>query len=78
MSKFAADPSQLDQLVSAKTVTIPRLLEIAPTGTLDPSPFIYNSTLYTMAGLVSVAALLHFMVKPVNSKYFEMSEKIKK
>ena len=77
-SKFAADPSQLDQLVSAKTVTIPRLLEIAPTGTLDPSPFIYNSTLYTMAGLVSVAAMLHFMVKPVNSKYFEMSEKIKK
>jgi hypothetical protein len=64
--------------VSAKTVTIPRLLEIAPTGTLDPSPFIYNSTLYTMAGLVSVAAMLHFMVKPVNSKYFEMSEKIKK
>ena len=53
-------------------------MEIAPTGTLDPSPFIYNSTLYTMAGLVSVAAMLHFMVKPVNSKYFEMSEKIKK
>merc|ERR1711892_41958 len=77
ISKFAADPSQLDQLVSAKTVTIPRLMEIAPTGTLDPSPFIYNSTLYTMAGLVSVAAMLHFMVKPVNSKYFEMSEKLK-
>lgn len=77
ISKFATDPSQLDQLVSAKTVTIPRLMEIAPTGTLDPSPFIYNSTLYTMAGLVSVAAMLHFMVKPVNSKYFEMSEKLK-
>ena len=51
-------------------------MEIAPTGTLDPSPFIYNSTLYTMAGLVSVAAMLHFMIKPVNSKYFDMSEKL--
>merc|ERR1712013_623700 len=78
LSKFAADPTQLDQLVAAKTVTIPRLLEIAPSGTIDPSPFIYNTTLYTMAGLVSLAAMLHFMVKPVNKKYFEMSDKIKK
>jgi len=75
-AKFAADPSQLEQLISAKTVTIPRLMELAPTGTLDPSPFIYNSTLYTMAGLVSVAAMLHFMVKPINTKYFDMSEKL--
>jgi len=76
LAKFGADPSQLETLVAAKTVTIPRLLEIAPQGTLDPSPFIYNSTLYTMAGLVSVGAGLHFMVRPVNSKYFDLSEEI--
>ena len=29
-----------------------------------------------MAGLVSVAAMLHFMVKPVNTKYFDLSEQI--
>ena len=52
LAKFGADPSQLESLVAAKTVTIPRLLEIAPQGTLDPSPFIYNSTLYTMVRLV--------------------------
>jgi len=52
-------------------------MEIAPPGMLDPSPFIYNTTLYTMAGLVSVAAMLHFMVKPVNKKYFEISDKVK-
>ena len=51
LAKFGADPSQLESLVSAKTVTIPRLLEISPHGTLDPSPFIYNSTLYTMVRL---------------------------
>jgi len=76
LAKFGADPSQLESLVSAKTVTIPRLLEISPHGTLDPSPFIYNSTLYTMAGLVSVGAVLHLMVRPVHSKYFDISDQI--
>ena len=28
------------------------------------------------AGLVSVGAGLHFMVRPVNSKYFDLSEEI--
>jgi hypothetical protein len=40
-------------------------------GTVDPSPFLYNNTMYTMAGLVSTAAVLHFLVRPVNQKYFE-------
>ena len=40
-------------------------------GTIDPSPFLYNNTMYTMAGLVSVGAALHFLVRPVNKKYFE-------
>ena len=40
-------------------------------GTIDPSPFLYNNTMYTMAGLVSTAAVLHFMVRPVHQKYFE-------
>jgi hypothetical protein len=30
------------------------------------------------AGLVSVGAVLHLMVRPVHSKYFELSEKIEK
>lgn len=62
------------------------MLELCPPGTLDPSPFLYNSTLYTMvpppsstpsqAGLVSCAALLHTLVTPVNTKYFDISDKI--
>ena len=46
------------------------------TGTLDPSPYIYNSTLYTMAGLVSAAAALHYMVKPVDQMYFNQTKLI--
>ena len=48
--------------------------QFVPQGTIDPSPFIYNNTMYTMAGLVGVASMLHFMVKPVDQKYFEKSD----
>merc|ERR1711928_34200 len=74
--KFHAPVEQLDQLIQVKTVTISRLMEIAPQGVIDPSPYIYNSTLYTMAGLVSAASILHFMVKPVDKKYFELTKEI--
>jgi len=72
--QFNAPVDQLQDLVQAKTVTMSRLMEITPTGTIDPSPYIYNTTLYTMAGLVSAAAALHYMVKPVNSKYFDQTK----
>ena len=40
-------------------------------GTVDPTPLLYHTTLYSLAGLVSVAAVLHLLVRPVDSKYFE-------
>ena len=49
-------------------------MTIMPSGTVDPSPFLYNNTMYTMSALVGVAAMLHFMVKPVDRKYFEKEE----
>merc|ERR1719427_981931 len=70
-SKFGADLSSAPTLIEAKTLTISKLMTIIPEGTVDPTPFLYNNTMYTMAGLVSVGAMLHFMVKPVNQKYFE-------
>jgi len=61
-------------LIDAKTVTIPKLMELCPPGTADPSPFIYNSTLYTMAGLATVASVVQLTMRPVNPKYFEKVE----
>ena len=52
-------------------------MTIMPTGTVDPSPFLYNNTMYTMAGQVSLASALTFMVGPVNKKYFEKEESAK-
>ena len=71
LAKFGADISSAQSLIEAKTLTISKLMTIMPAGTVDPSPFLYNDTMYTCAALVSLASLLHFMVKPVNIKYFE-------
>lgn len=70
-SKFGVDISTAPTLIEAKTLTISKLMTIMPEGTVDPSPFLYNNTMYTMAGLVSVGAMLHFMIRPVNQKFFE-------
>ena len=68
---FGADLSQAQALIEAKTLTITKLMTIMPQGTIDPSPFLYNNTMYTMAALVGIGAALHFMVRPVDKKYFE-------
>jgi len=73
-SKFGTDVSSAQSLIEAKTLTINKLMTIMPPGTVDPSPFLYNNTMYTMSALVGVAAALHFMVKPVDKKYFEKVE----
>lgn len=72
--KFGVGISEAPSLVEAKTLTISKLMAIMPPGTVDPSPFLYNDTMYTMAGLVTCASILHFMVKPVDKKYFEKSD----
>ena len=73
-SLFGAPIDQAPSLIEAKTLTIAKLMSIAPPGTADPSPFIYNDTMYTMAALVGVGAALHFMVGPVDKKHFEKTK----
>ena len=68
---FGTDLSHAQTLIEAKTLTITKLMNIMPPGTMDPSPFIYNNTMYAMASLVSCGAVLHFLVKPVDKKFFE-------
>jgi len=70
-AKFGVDVDQAQSLIEAKTLTISKLMTIMPPGTVDPSPFLYNNTMYTMAGLVGTASMLHFLVRPVHTKYFE-------
>ena len=76
-AKFGADLSSAQSLIEAKTLTISKLMTIMPPGTVDPSPFLYNNTMYTMAGLAGIGAMLHFLVKPVDKKYFEAEPETK-
>jgi MFS family permease len=66
---FGAAVDQLDKLVAQKTVTIGRLMEIAPPGTVDPSSSLYNSTMYLMACLLFIALIANAMIRPVDSKH---------
>jgi MFS family permease len=66
---FGAGIDQLDQLVSAKTVTISKLMEIAPVGTVDPTASLYNTTMYLMAVILFVALIANATMRPVNSKH---------
>ena len=67
--KFGAPIDQLDQLVAAKTVTVAKLMEIAPQGTIDPTPSLYNTTMYVMAALLVVAFFANLFMKPVDAKH---------
>lgn len=61
-----SDREAVQKLVEAKTLTIEKLLELAPAGTLDPTPFLYDTTCFVAAGLMSVAALSNLAIKPLN------------
>ena len=67
--KFGAPITQLSELVEAKTVTIVKLMEIAPVGTIDPTPSLYNTTMYAMAGLLVIAFFSNLLMKPVHDKH---------
>merc|ERR1712129_290417 len=71
LSTFGTNVGDAQTLIEAKTLTISKLMTIMPPGTIDPSPFLYNNTMYSMACLVGVASVLHFMVQPVDKKFFE-------
>ena len=56
LQTFGAGKEQITHLVASKTVTIPLLLKICPTGTADPSPWLYNEVLSGF-GLVGALAI---------------------
>ena len=67
--KFGAGVNQLDQLVTAKTVTINKLMEIVPSGTVDPTSGLYNTTMYLMAVVLFVALIMNATMRPVDAKH---------
>jgi MFS family permease len=66
---FGAPVDQLALLVEQRTVTIARLMEIAPAGTADPTSGLYNSTMILMAALLAVALVCNLLMRPVHPRH---------
>ncbi len=66
---FGAPVEQLQLLVEQNSVTIARLMELAPAGTTDPTSGLYNSTMVLMAALLAVALVSNALMRPVHSKH---------
>ena len=66
---FGAGIEQFDALVAQQTVTIAKLMEIAPPGTVDPTPSLYNLTMYLMAALLAIALVSNALMRPVDPKH---------
>jgi hypothetical protein len=50
-------------------VTIAKLMEIAPPGTINPTPSLYNLTMYLMAALLAIALVANALMRPVDAKH---------
>ena len=72
--KFGAPVGKLKELVDAETVTISKLMEIAPAGTQNPTPTLYNTTMFLMAALLAVALVCNFFIRPVDPKHFTVEK----
>jgi hypothetical protein len=66
---FGAGVEQLEALVAQQTVTIAKLMEIAPPGTVNPTPSLYNLTMYLMAALLAIALVANALMRPVAAKH---------
>ena len=60
------------ELLAAKTISISKLMLLVPPGTIDPTPHLYDTTMYTLSGLMAVAVVAHGLVKPVSTKVIDV------
>ena len=66
---FGAGLEELPLLVEQKTVTLSKLMAIAPPGTVDPTSTLYNSTMFLMAGLLGIALVSNALIRPVDPRH---------
>ena len=69
LETFGASIAQLETLVAAKTVTIAKLMEVVPAGTVDPTSSLYNTTMYAMASLLVIAFVANKGLKHVEDRH---------
>lgn len=55
--------------MAQKTVTISKLMKIAPTGTIDPTSSVYNTVMYLMAFLLLIVLISNALMRPAHDKH---------
>ncbi len=45
-----------------------------PPGTIDPTPYLYDTAFYSMSSLMAIAAVANFTIRKVDPKYHEIIE----
>jgi len=58
--------SNLTTLIENKAMTIPQLMQLTPMGTLDPTPFIYDTSLYAAGMAYGIGFMSQMMVGSVS------------
>jgi MFS family permease len=58
------DLDSIQKLIDAKTITIARLMELVPPHTVDPTPFLYDTTCYGAAALMGVSFAANYFIRP--------------
>ena len=66
---FGAGINQLDLPVSEQTVTVAKLMDIAPAGVAHPGAGRYTSTMFVMVGLLLVALVANALMRPVSERH---------
>lgn len=64
---FGSSIDKASELIAAKTLTINKLLMLCPPGTPDPTPHLYDTTMYAMGALMTIGVLSHYMVRPMKT-----------
>jgi hypothetical protein len=47
-------------------------MQVMPGGTMDPTPYIYDSSLYALSALCLSAGVVNMFIKPVKKELFEI------
>jgi hypothetical protein len=66
MNAFGVPIEKANELIAAKTLTISKLLALAPAGAIDPTPHLYDTTMFTLGSLMALGAVSHYLVKPLH------------
>lgn len=63
--QFGVSADNLQALIDNNVVSIAKLMQIAPPGTVDPSPYLYDTSMKTMAALLLVGFVNNATMQPV-------------